>query len=158
VLETLPAIPALGWENYGVLSGAKPIEAFTIGAQLAWLYAKNPQNFRNLVHSEIPHYRKANFLATARQLVDRLEPDWVKATAKVGIRPQLLNTHEGRLEMDFVLEQGANSVHVLNAISPAFTSSFAFAAWLAQKCVYPAGSSGTQSRGMPDPLAASAIN
>jgi hypothetical protein len=101
-----------------------------IGAQLARLYATNPQNFRNLVHSEIPRYRKASFLAAARQLVDRLEPRWVKATPKVGIRPQLVNTREGRLEMDFVVEQGRHSLHVLNAISPAFTSAFAFAGFI----------------------------
>lgn len=152
------AIPALGRENYGVLSGAKPIEAITIGARLARLYASNPQNFRNLVHGEIPHYRKTNFLATARQLVDRLEPHWVKTTAKVGIRPQLLNTREGRLEMDFVVEQGRDSVHVLNAISPAFTSAFAFAAWLADKYVYAAESSEQKSRGVPGPSTVSAVN
>lgn len=121
------AIPALGRENYGLLKGAKPFEALGIGMQLARLYAANTQNFRNLVHNEIPHYRKASFLADARQLVDRLEPEWVKPTPKVGIRPQLVNTREGRLEMDFVVERGKHSVHVLNAISPAFTSSFAFA-------------------------------
>jgi L-2-hydroxyglutarate oxidase LhgO len=124
------AIPALGRENYGILSGARPLEALAIVAQLARLYATNPQNFRSLVHSEIPHYRKASFLAAARQLVDRLEPDWVKPTPKVGIRPQLVNTREGRLEMDFVVEQGSHSVHVLNAISPAFTSAFAFAGFI----------------------------
>lgn len=124
------AIPALGRENYGVLSGAKPIEAFEIGAQLLKLYATNSQNFRNLVHSEIPHCRKHDFLAAARQLVDRLEPDWVLSTPKVGIRPQLVNTREGRLEMDFVVERGRHSVHVLNAISPAFTSAFAFADYI----------------------------
>lgn len=124
------AIPAIGRENYGVLSGAKPIEAFEIGVQLARLYANNPQNFRNLVHSEMRHYRKPGFLAAARQLVDRLEPDWVISTHKVGIRPQLVNTREGRLEMDFVVEQGRHSVHVLNAISPAFTSAFAFAGFI----------------------------
>ena len=152
------AIPALGRENYGVLSGVNPIEAVTIGARLARLYASNPQNFRNLVHGEIPHYCKANFLATARQLVDRLEPDWMKATAKVGIRPQLLNTREGRLEMDFVVDRGRNSVHVLNAISPAFTSAFAFAAWLADKYVYPARTSEHQSRGITAPSPVSAVN
>lgn len=127
------AIPALGRENYGVLSGAKPIEAVEIVAQLAKLYVTNPQNFRNLVHSEIPHYRKARFLAAARQLVDRLEPEWVTPTSKVGIRPQLVNTREGRLEMDFVVEEGRHSVHVLNAISPAFTSAFAFAGYIVER-------------------------
>lgn len=124
------AIPALGRENYGLLSGAKLLEALGIGAQLARLYVSNPQNFRRLVHSEIPHYIKSSFLADARQLVDKLEPEWVISTPKVGIRPQLVNTREGRLEMDFVVEQGKNSIHVLNAISPAFTSSFAFASFI----------------------------
>ena len=124
------AIPALGRENYGVLNGAKPAEALGIAVQLARLYVSNPQNFRQLVHSEIPHYRKISFLAAARQLLDKLEPDWVTSTPKVGIRPQLVNTREGRLEMDFVVEHGRHSVHVLNAISPAFTSAFAFAGYI----------------------------
>lgn len=122
------AIPALGRENYGLLRGAKPAEALGIALQLTRLYVGNPQNFRNLVHSEMRYYRKPGFLAAARQLVDRLEPEWVISTPKVGIRPQLVNMREGRLEMDFVVEQGKHSVHVLNAISPAFTSAFAFAA------------------------------
>ncbi|MEI7456638.1 MAG: L-2-hydroxyglutarate oxidase [Nitrosomonadales bacterium] len=124
------AIPAFGRENYGILSGARPIEAIEIGVQLSRLYANNPQNFRNLVHSEMRNYGKSGFLSSARQLVDRLEHEWVKSTPKVGIRPQLVNTREGRLEMDFVVERGRHSVHVLNAISPAFTSSFAFAAYI----------------------------
>lgn len=124
------AIPAIGRENYGMLRGARPIEALGIAVQLARLYVSNTQNFRRLAHSEIANYRKKNFLAAARQLVDRLEPDWVISTPKVGIRPQLVNTREGRLEMDFVVEQGRHSVHVLNAISPAFTSAFSFAAYI----------------------------
>lgn len=124
------AIPALGRENYGMLSGAKPAEALQISMQLARLYMTNPQNFRNLVHSELPHYRKSSFLEAARKLVDQLEPDWVISTAKVGIRPQLINTRAGRLEMDFIIEQGKHSMHILNAISPAFTSAFAFASYV----------------------------
>lgn len=124
------AIPALGRENYGMLSGAKPIETFEMARQLMRLYVANPQNFRNLVHNEVLHYSKQNFLAAASQLVDRLEPSWVVSTPKVGIRPQLVNTREGQLEMDFVVEHGKYSVHVLNAISPAFTSAFAFAGYI----------------------------
>jgi len=33
----------------------------------------------------------------------------------------------GNKTFDFVVENGENSTHILNAISPAFTSSFAFA-------------------------------
>lgn len=121
------AMPALGRENYGLLRGARPLEALDILLNLSRLYLKNAQNFRNLVHAEIPHYTRSGFMRSARRLVDILEPEWVKATPKVGIRPQLLNTREGRLEMDFLIERGTKSLHVLNSISPAFTSSFSVA-------------------------------
>ena len=45
-----------------------------------------------------------------------------------GIRAQLLNTNE--LVQDFVIEHGVNSTHILNAVSPAFTCSFAFAKYV----------------------------
>lgn len=48
-------------------------------------------------------------------------------TSKSGIRPQLVNLREGKLEMDYIFQHTDRSTHVLNAISPAFTSSFAFA-------------------------------
>ncbi len=127
------AIPGLGRENYGLIKGARPLEALTIGVELARLYITNPQHFRNLVHSEIPHYLQSRFLAAARKLVDQLEPEWIKPTPKVGIRPQLVDTRAGRLEMDFVVERGQHSIHVLNAISPAFTSAFAFADYVVER-------------------------
>ena len=46
--------------------------------------------------------------------------------AKPGIRAQLLNMRTQKLEMDFVLEGDDKSMHVLNAVSPAFTCSFPF--------------------------------
>ena len=129
------AIPALGRENYGIFEGAKLTEALAICIQLMRLYASNTQNFRGLVHSELPHYTKSGFMESARKLVDQLEPDWIKSTPKVGIRPQLINTRDGKLEMDFLMENGKNSIHILNSISPAFTSSFAFAKLVADKIV-----------------------
>jgi L-2-hydroxyglutarate oxidase LhgO len=46
---------------------------------------------------------------------------------KVGIRPQLVNTKTKKIEMDYIIEKTENSIHILNTISPAFTSSFSFA-------------------------------
>jgi hypothetical protein len=64
-------------------------------------------------------------------LVHDLKPEDIGEFYKVGIRAQLMDTEKGQLEMDFVMEHGPNSLHVLNAISPAFTSAFAFAPFLA---------------------------
>ena len=35
-----------------------------------------------------------------------------------------------KLVMDFVVEHGENSTHVLNAVSPAFTSAFSFSKFI----------------------------
>ena len=47
-------------------------------------------------------------------------------SGKVGIRPQLMNLRYKKLEIDFIIEGTPSSMHVLNAISPAFTSAFTF--------------------------------
>lgn len=46
---------------------------------------------------------------------------------KPGIRAQLIHRKTGALEMDFVIEGDDRSIHVLNAVSPAFTCSQPFA-------------------------------
>ena len=37
------------------------------------------------------------------------------------------------LVQDFVIEADEKSIHILNAVSPAFTSAFAFARWVCEK-------------------------
>lgn len=121
------AIPALGRENYEAFNGINLKEAIGVGRKLASMYWHNQNNFRHLVHNEIGKYSKGNFLAAARKLVPNLSLKHMIPTPKAGIRPQLINTKTHRLEMDYIIERTDDSVHVLNAISPAFTSSFAFA-------------------------------
>jgi len=121
------AIPALGRENYGLLAGARPLEAATILARLARLYLADVDHFRSLAHTELRKYAKSHFYHCARRLMPSLAINDLVPTTKAGIRPQLVNLAEGRLEMDYILEGDARSLHVLNAISPAFTGSFAFA-------------------------------
>ncbi len=121
------AIPALGRENYGIFSGLNLKESLSILRHLSGLYISDVQDFRNLVHKEVPHLTKSGFLGSAKSLVDNLQLDWLERTPKIGIRPQLINIKEQKLEMDFLMRKGENSLHVLNSISPAFTSSFAVA-------------------------------
>jgi L-2-hydroxyglutarate oxidase LhgO len=117
------AIPALGRENYGLIQGINLAESASIGRQLASMYA----------HLEIGRYRKQNFLNAARTLMPSLDIDDMVPTPKVGIRPQLVNTKTRRLEMDYILVNTDESLHVLNAISPAFTGSLAFAELIVDK-------------------------
>ncbi len=121
------AIPAFGRENYGLAQGINLAESMGIGAQLASMYWRNENNFRKLAHVEMGKYLKGNFLAAARCLMPTLEAADMVPTSKAGIRPQLVNVKTRKLEMDYILARTDDSLHVLNAISPAFTSGFAFA-------------------------------
>jgi len=60
-------------------------------------------------------------------LVPGLRSAHLIPSKKVGIRAQLYDKKSGSLVQDFLLEHGPASTHVLNAISPAFTASFALA-------------------------------
>jgi (S)-2-hydroxyglutarate dehydrogenase len=121
------AMPALGRENYGGVRGIRAGDAATIALTIARQYASNKQGFRTLVHEEAARLLKRNFAAAARALVPRIEPKHMKASAKVGIRAQLFDRTKNELVMDFVVERGERSLHVLNAVSPGFTTAFSFA-------------------------------
>ena len=55
---------------------------------------------------------------------------------KPGIRAQLVDTRTAELLSDFVIEPGPRSTHVLNAVSPDFTSSVPFAEYVVDMIKY----------------------
>lgn len=115
------AIPALGRENYGILEGIDS-EMFQILTSDALLFLTNAK-FRNVALTEPRKYLFPFFFRDAAALVHRLSPDDLEATHKVGIRPQLVDWKSKELVMDFMVVQDGRTIHVLNPISPAFTSS-----------------------------------
>ena len=50
-----------------------------------------------------------------------------------GIRAQLVDIVDNRLEMDFVYEGDRRSFHLLNAVSPAFTCSLPMSRFLVEQ-------------------------
>ena len=66
-------------------------------------------------------------LKAAQELIPKLRSEHIELSEKVGIRSQVFNRREDRIEDDFLCLPGPNSTHILNAISPAFTASFALA-------------------------------
>lgn len=118
------AIPAFGRENYGLLRGIDK-EAPRIVLNEIKLLMFNAQ-FRSVAFSEPKKYLSSCFFNDAKCLVKHLKPEWLSRATKVGIRPQLINVATQKMEMDFLVKKTDNAIHILNAISPAFTSSFAF--------------------------------
>ncbi len=124
------AIPALGRENYHGLSGINLSDLPKIGTQLLRLYLKNEKGFQHFAHQEIGCFYKPNFVKAAQALLPRLTVKHIMNTEKVGIRAQLLDLQTMSMVMDFLVEKGEDSTHILNAVSPAFTSSFSFARYV----------------------------
>jgi L-2-hydroxyglutarate oxidase LhgO len=122
--------PAFWRENYNGFSRFKLDEFLQIVYYESKLFLFNYFNFRSLAISEIKKYNRKYFVQLAEHLSHNCDPDLFDTWTEPGIRAQLLNTKTLKLEMDFIVEGDANSMHILNAVSPAFTCSFAFAKYL----------------------------
>jgi L-2-hydroxyglutarate oxidase LhgO len=125
------AIPAFGRENYGVVAGIDG-EAFATVARDARLFFSNAK-FRGVALTEPKKYLPRFFNRDAALLVKAFDASQFEKAAKVGIRPQLVDWRTKELVMDFLVEARGESIHVLNPISPAFTSSMDLAKTIARE-------------------------
>ena len=123
------AIPALWRENYGGLSGFSAREVAQTAVGLAGLARSRHHDLWSLVRSEIPKHLRRNLVSQVRALVPDLDPAAVTVRGAPGVRAQLFDTATRRLEMDFVVRAAPGSTHLLNSVSPAWTSSLAVAAY-----------------------------
>jgi L-2-hydroxyglutarate oxidase len=121
------ATPAWGRENYRGLQAVELSMAATNLAVLARQYLANRGGFRRYVHEQAFLALPPLLLRAAQQLIPAIRAEHLELSSKVGIRSQLFNHSTQRLEDDFLCLPGPASTHVLNAISPAFTASFALA-------------------------------
>ena len=127
------AIPSLWREDYGGVRGIRPSEMAGI-ARLYPRFLRSPHHdVPGLVRSELPKYSRRYLVAQASALVPSVRAQDFRERGRVGVRAQLLHVPSGRLEMDFVVRPGERSTHVLNAVSPAWTSSLAMAEWIVER-------------------------
>ena len=87
-------------------------------------------DFKKLALAEIKKYSRGQLVKLASFLLDGVKESDYKKWGKPGIRAQLLDIEKLKLEMDFVLEGDGESMHVLNAVSPAFTCAVPFAEYV----------------------------
>lgn len=127
------AIPAFWRENY---KGLSRFDFRDLGEILGWevsLFFRNDFGFRDLAVTEILKYRKSHMAEKARKLVRTIDSSRFTRWGKPGIRAQLLDIRTRTPVQDFRVEGDGESVHILNAVSPAFTASLPFARWVMEK-------------------------
>lgn len=128
------ATPCLWREQYGFFERFRPFEALETISLGTKLLIKNPPLFKLGIEEFLKHL-KARVLKDAQKLIKipLRAPDW--QWAKPGIRAQLIDLRTYSLVQDFIVEKDNFSIHILNAVSPAFTASFAFAKYVVQNYI-----------------------
>ncbi len=124
------AIPAFWRENYRGLERFDLRDLVEIGLRSASLFTSSQFSFSKLAITEMKKYSRRHLVSLAAKLATGVELKNFTEWGKPGIRAQLVNTKERKLEMDFVLEGDHRSTHVLNAVSPGWTCSIPFSAYV----------------------------
>lgn len=122
------AIPAFWRENYEGLSNFKLGEMMEVAGRGLGLLTNAQFDYRRLAMEEIAKYSRNKMVELASVLAEGVQESNYQKWGRPGIRAQLLDITKKKLEMDFILEGDRRSMHVLNAVSPAFTCSLPFAA------------------------------
>ncbi len=121
------AIPAFwreqyqGWDNFD-LKEFKDIASMQ--SQLLWGAGFD---FKKLAWAELIKYAKTPMVNQAKVLAKDIKQSDYTQWGQPGIRAQLISISQKKLIMDFIFEREANSIHVLNAVSPGFTCAIPFA-------------------------------
>ena len=118
------AIPALWNEHYAGMKNFSFREFISVSSLGTSLLRK--QQFRRLAKSEFEKYKRKNLVKAATSLASGVKVQNFMKWGNPGIRAQLVHLPSNKLEMDFVIKKSSRSIHVLNAVSPAFTCSFPF--------------------------------
>jgi len=121
------AIPCLWREQYSGLGSFDLGELMQICSRSLGLLFNAGFDFRGVAREEMKKYRRSYLVAQAQKLVTGIRPEAFRHWGPPGIRAQLLDTRNRTLVMDFCTEGDERSFHVLNAVSPAWTSAIPFA-------------------------------
>ncbi len=127
------AIPAFWREQYNGFENFKFSELFDIVIRKFNLFAFANFDFKRLAFEEIKKYSRSRMVYLASSLVENVKKENYVKWGKPGIRAQLLDIKEKKLEMDFVVEGNNRSLHILNAVSPAFTCSLPFSQYVCKE-------------------------
>ena len=131
------AIPILGREQYSLFEGWSLSDIGQAITATRALIQGESHKFGEILKSELPKLRESSLVRESALLVPGAMSirKWQKKPP--GIRSQLVDIKTGKLEQDFIVQNFENSTHILNAVSPGWTSALPFGRWVAEKKVLP---------------------
>ena len=126
------AFPVIGKEQYSLFDGFNLKEIGEFIQSSTALLRSDSVNLIGLAKEEALKLFTRPLLKRTRKLTSSLDSnkDWIKYPS--GIRAQIINTKTKAIEMDYIVKADKNVVHILNAVSPGWTSSLPFARWVVE--------------------------
>jgi len=126
------AFPVIGKEQYKLTDGFNFKELAEFFTSTTALLKSDSVDLLSLAKEEALKLFTKPLLKRTRKLSSTLDSnnDWVKYPS--GIRAQIINTKTKAIEMDYIIESDKNVVHILNAVSPGWTSAIPFAHWVVE--------------------------
>ena len=120
--------PVFGREQYNGILGDNLKESISLIFNFSKKIIFNENKLRTLALQELSLLTKCGFFNQIKKMFNNInQNDLELSDQKVGIRSQIFDPQSKNLVNDFVVINQKNTTHVLNAISPAWSASFAFA-------------------------------
>ena len=126
------AIPISGREQYSFTEGWSASDIGQSIKGMSSLIFGVSHDFSEMLKTEWPKIILSRLIRESTELVPTAGAikDWHKKPP--GIRAQLIELSTGKLVQDFIATSRLNSMHVLNAVSPGWTSALPFGRFVAQ--------------------------
>jgi L-2-hydroxyglutarate oxidase LhgO len=126
------AIPIFGKEQYSITSKLNAKELIQTFQGIYALIRGDKHSFTELIKTEWPKFYKKRLVKESSRIVPAAINVKSWENSKSGIRSQLVDLKNGELVQDFVVKRYLNSIHVLNAVSPGWTSALPFGRYIAE--------------------------
>ena len=126
------AFPVIGKEQYKLSNGFNGSEFLEFYKAAKALFKSDSVDLIGLAREEFVKLFTKPLLNKTNKLTNSLNSNkqWSKYPA--GIRAQIINLETKTIEMDYIIQSDKNVVHILNAVSPGWTSAIPFTRWVVE--------------------------
>jgi len=126
------AFPVIGKEQYKLGNGFSRSELSEFYKASKALFKSDSVDLIGLAKEEFIKLFTKPLLNRTTKLSSSLDTnkEWSKYPA--GIRAQIINLETNAIEMDYIVKADKNVVHILNAVSPGWTSAIPFTRWVVE--------------------------
>jgi L-2-hydroxyglutarate oxidase len=126
------AFPVIGKEQYNLSNGFNGSEFLEFYKAAKALFKSDSVDLIGLAREEFVKLFTKPLLNKTNKLTNSLNSNkqWSKYPA--GIRAQIINLETKTIEMDYIVQSDKNIVHILNAVSPGWTSAIPFTRWVVE--------------------------